>query len=331
MKTRYVLFGLLAAAFVLWSCSLTNEVPLDDPEVQKAVQEAEQKTMEVIDLLVEAKATGESKGVDQFLEQEDPDGEIAALLEDYGGGVTIPMPRGLGMIQGSWPPLLEDFVDGDVVLFIGNGTSWQNMIMTLVYVCDYHHAGVFDAELADLMMDDTCFISATIDEGVNGLCFQRLEDLVATSAVMTRLIYSEIPPALALGVDYYRSYTQSVPTLYAFLHLNLDPVSRWNPFLWYCSKVPWRVYWESGEMNIENNDLYELNDKNGKWTENRDTLFYQLYFKMLKCMLPSWAEKWAGYLADKKLRRILNELITPDELRAYVQDADNWVDPYFTQ
>ena len=29
MKTRYILFGLLAAAFLLWACSLTNEVPLD--------------------------------------------------------------------------------------------------------------------------------------------------------------------------------------------------------------------------------------------------------------------------------------------------------------
>ncbi|UCB45445.1 MAG: hypothetical protein JSV25_14745 [Spirochaetota bacterium] len=311
MKTRYFLFGLLAALILLWACSITTDFPEEDPEVQKAVQEAEKKTMEVINLLVEEKATGDSKGVDQFLAQEDPDGEIAALLEDYGGGVAIPIPRDVGVLGELWPPELKDFQDGDVVLFIGNGTSWQNMIMTLVYICDYHHAGVFDEEVAELM-DDGFFISATIDVGVNGLCFQTLSELVYTSAVITRLRYYDNPEAVSDGVDYYNLYTQSVPTLYAFLHLNLEPVSRWNDFLWYCSKVPWRVYMEFGEMDIENNYFYFID---GKWEENRDTLFYQLYLKMLKCLLPRWAERWAGYLADRKLCRILDELITPDEIR----------------
>lgn len=328
MKAKYFLVGLFAVAAVLWSCSVTTDSPEQDPEVQKAVQGAEQKAMEVIDLLVEAKATGDAAKIDQFLGQEDTDGEIALLLEYYGDRAKIPIPRDSERQLQQWPPGFGDFADGDVVLFIGNGTSWQNTIMTLIYKCEYHHAGVFDDGLAELM-GDGFFISATIDVGVNGLCFQTLSELVETSAVITRLNYSVKPEAVFDKVDYYNWYTRNVPTLYAFLHLNLEPVSRWNPFLWYCSKVPWRVYWDSCGMNIEDKDFYGLNNRNGKWTENRETLFYQLYLKLLKEMLPPWWRRYAGYLADKKLRRILSELITPDELRysGLVNSVDEWVYP----
>ena len=82
---------------------------------------------------------------------------------------------------------------------------------------------------------------------------------------------------------------------------------------------------EFGEMDIENNYFYFID---GKWEENRDTLFYQLYLKMLKCLLPRWAERWAGYLADRKLCRILDELITPDEIRWSGKEinVEHWVD-----
>jgi hypothetical protein len=333
MKRMYFILGILAAAALVWSCAV-QESPEQDPEVQKAVQGAEQKSMEVIDLLVEAKATDNFDAMSRFLGEEDPDGEISALIEQYGDGPDVPFPdysKGNGWTPAE--PTIDDFTDGDVVLFIGNGTSWQNQIMSLIYKCEYHHAGVFDEQLADIMEDDTAFISSTIDTGVNGLCYQTLSELKYTSGVITRLAYFEEEPVfLGLSVDYYRAYTESMPTLYAFLHLNLNPVSRWNPYLWYCSKVPWRVYWDGMNADIENNGLYELNDRNGKWTENRDTLFYQLYVAVLKRLLPRWAKGWSGYLADKKLCSILDELITPDELRyasELIIDVDEWRAPGF--
>jgi hypothetical protein len=244
MKPKYLIFGILAAAILLWSCAI-QESPEQDPKVQKAIQGAEQKSMEVMDLLVEAKATDNFDAMARFLGEEDPDGEISALIEQYGDEPDVPVP-GYSKGNGWTPaePTIDDFTDGDVVLFIGNGTSWQNQIMSLIYKCEYHHAGVFDDDLADLT-GDTAFISSTIDTGVNGLCYQTLSELKYTSGVITRLAYfEEEPAAIGLSVDYYRAYTESVPTLYAFLHLNLDPVSRWSPFLWYCSKAPWRAYWD---------------------------------------------------------------------------------------
>ncbi|MBN2324951.1 MAG: hypothetical protein JXQ30_14570 [Spirochaetes bacterium] len=332
MKRKYFIFGILAAAALVWSCTV-QDTPEQDPEVQKAIRGAEQKSMEVIDLLVEAKATGNFEVISRFLGEEDPDGEISALIKQYGKGPDAQAP---GYIKGDgWTPAeptIDDFKDGNVVLFIGNGTSWQNQIMSLIYRCEYHHAGVFDEELADLT-GDTAFISSTIDTGVNGLCYQTLSELKYTSGVITRLAYfEEEPAAIGLSVDYYRSYTESVPTLYAFLHLNLNPVSRWNPFLWYCSKVPWRVYWDGMNFDIENNNYYELSDPNGRWTENRDTPFYQLYLAVLKRLLPRWARRWAGYLADQKLCSILYELITPDELRYasdIIIDVGEWRAPGF--
>ena len=93
------------------------------------------------------------------------------------------------------------------------------------------------------------------------------------------------------------------PSLYSFLHLNLEPVTRDDELLWYCSKVPWRFYNDYFSENIENAGFYYGSD--AKWTAMRDTTLYKMYYAFLLKILPRRWSRWAGILADRKLKRVL--------------------------
>ena len=70
---------------------------------------------------------------------------------------------------------------------------------------------------------------------------------------------------------------------------------------------------------MEDAGFYFGTDK--KWTAMGDTLLYKIYYAFLDKYLPS---RWARRLADKKLKRILGELITPDELWYWTNGALNY-------
>jgi len=112
------------------------------------------------------------------------------------------------------------------------------------------------------------------------------------------------------------------PSLYSFLHLNLEPVTRDDELLWYCSKVPWRFYNDYFSENIENAGFYFGPD--AKWTAMRDTTLYKMYYALLLKILPRRWSRCAGILADRKLKRVLTELITPVELWFWTQDGERY-------
>jgi hypothetical protein len=58
----------------------------------------------------------------------------------------------------------------------------------------------------------------------------------------------------------------------------------------------------------------------------RASIFYRLYYWILKNLLPYHLKPHARYFSDLKLRRLLDELITPDELRTYenISAVQHW-------
>jgi hypothetical protein len=310
------------------SCTTRTDLSNDD-EINLAIVQAEDKTQKVIDLIIESHLTGDNSGIHQFLAKEDLDGEVENIIKDHETTTPFGVSNPLNLYD--WPDTSQ-FVDGDVVLFRGSGQTWQNQLIRIIYTGFYHHAGIFDSGIADLLRDeDASIITATLDYGVTGLHFQTWGELTLTSSAIARLQYEQYPDDLLESVAFYRDYTINRRTVYSFLHRNLNPVNRFHPIKWYSSKVPWRVYWRAG-MNIENNAFYELWTDDGKWNydgrwiEMRASIFYRLYYWILKYFLPYHLKPYARHFSDFKLRRVLDELITPDELRAYenISSVQHW-------
>jgi hypothetical protein len=328
MKLKHFSIGLVLCVLVFGSCTTRTDLSNDD-EINLAIVQAEDKTQKVIDLIIESHLTGDNSGIHQFLAQEDLDGEVENIIKDHETTTAFGVSNPLNLFD--WPDTSQ-FEDGDVLLFRGSGQTWQNQLIRIICTGFYHHAGVFDSGIADLLRDeDACIISATLDFGVNGLHFQTWEELTLTSSAIARLQYKRDSDDLLQSVANYRDYTINERTVYSFIHRNLNPVDRFDPAKWYSSKVPWRVYWDVG-MDIENNAFYELWTDDGKWNydgrwiEMRASIFYRIYYWILKFYLPYYLKPYAGYYSDLKLRRVLDELISSDELRAsdYISSVQHW-------
>ncbi len=328
MKIRKFLYLFIACALVLTSCPSPIVSPglSDEEELQKATEQADEKSQDLLGHVSDALTVGDSSGLQQYLAEEDENGELAALLAQY--GVTVSgkaFARGFSLGEG---PSAADLEDGDTLVFRGDGSTWQNQLMRLLVPGFYHHAGTFDAELAGIGV--ACVISATIDSDDNGLCFQTLEELNSTNVAAARLrYYSSLPGEVAASIDNYIGRTTNDTTYYAFLHLSLDPVSRFDERLWYCSKVPWRVYWdayeESAKVDIEGSSFYDDPDR---FEEMKDSYVYQIYLWLLQRILPRRLRGLAEERAEAKLREVLSELVSPDELRssARVISYEHWGD-----
>ncbi len=326
MKIRKFLYLFIACALVLTSCPSPIVSPglSDEEELQKAAEQADEKSQDLLGHVSKALTEGDYSGLKQYLAEEDENGELAALLAQY--GITVSgkaVARGFSLGEG---PSAADLQDGDTLVFRGDGSTWHNQLMRLVYPGFYHHAGSFDAKLANLGV--ACVISATIDADENGLCFQTLEELNSTSIAAARLrYYNALPGEVAASVDGYIDRTNNDTTYFAFLHLNLDPVSRYDEDLWYCSKVPWRVYWDayedSAKVDIEGSSFYEDPDR---FEEMKDSYVYQTYLWLLQRILPRRLRGLAEERAEAKLREVLSELVSPDELRssARVIGLEHW-------
>ncbi|MBN1834913.1 MAG: hypothetical protein JW820_03620, partial [Spirochaetales bacterium] len=161
-----------------------------------------------------------------------------------------------------------------------------------------------------------CVLSADLE----GLNFQTyLEWQAADSIAVMRAESALIAPSADL--QYVLPEAPFPYTCYAFLLGGFQPVSRDDLYFWYCSKVPWWVYAHGLSINIENEDFYEFGDPHGKWTAFEDSLLFKVYKLYLRLTL-SWRDWWKiPYLTEKKLKEVLGELITPDELRWPVADG----------
>lgn len=317
-KVLYLFLTLLGLSLLFVSCS--QFVAPSQTEIDNAVAKADQQSQEVVNLLGDKN----DKGLSDYLKTQDPEGEVAGLIDSYNAAMTTAASK-------DYPaqdiPSFNDtnaYNNGDVLVFKGDGSSWQGSLLSLVLKGNFGHSGVLDQQLAVALDNNACVLSATIEQDENGnwisgLILQDQSELLATSVNLGRFSVfssddqeaSQIPAALS-SMEYRIA---NAPSFYAFLHLNLEPVSRSDELLWYCSKVPWRFYNDSFGENIEDAGFYFDSDK--KWTAMRDTLLYKVYYAFLDKYLPS---RWARLLADRKLKRILGELITPDELWYWAQD-----------
>jgi hypothetical protein len=129
--------------------------------------------------------------------------------------------------------------------------------------------------------------------------------------------------------DIYNRYN-GLP--YSFFWPNLEPVPRWGPVLWYCSKTTWRIFIKM-LLNLENATWHGLNlSHEGEWTDG-NTLdnpkyvactssgLYQLLVTLYS-LNPNIADPvWE---ADKKTWRNLKELITPDEIAHHSRLSAIW-------
>lgn len=95
-------------------------------------------------------------------------------------------------------------------------------------------------------------------------------------------------------------------------------MTREEPFWWYSSKVPYRVWRDLSiypvPIELELDDLYDLKNPYVVWTIQRASILYRIYEYWYN-LLPWWLKRNAR-TPDEVLIEALDELITPDELRA---------------
>ncbi|GEM_PF-6013516 len=296
--------AVFALFFFVMSCS--QQAGPSQGELNNAEAKASEATQKVVDLLAE----NDNEALADYLATEDPSGEVAALVDSYKLEQAMAAKDTTGV---TFDP--ADYENGDVLVFQGSGESWQGNLMSLILVGTFGHAGVLDKDLADDIEGNASVLSATIDYDeetgtwINGLCLQDPYELAAGSVAIGR--FAAVSTDASIMAAYLlasEEWMASNPSLYAFLHLNLDPVSRDDDLLWYCSKVPWRFYNDNFGVNVEDAEFYF---EDGKWQAFQDTAFYKIYYALLRRFLPA---RWATYLANRKLKKVLRELITPDEL-----------------
>jgi hypothetical protein len=307
----------------------------------EAVSQAEQKTAEVLNLVVEGKGTGDFARLEAYLAQEDPDGEVRALLADGGVFREPPVSKAVLDLPGFWE---AGYQNGDVLVCKSSGGIAGNL-MELILVKGYTHGGILNTDMFDLVppnLPDSekamvpCVLSADVDYlqnyfelGNRALTYETYAGWAGANDVVT-VLHSQTPlptgannPIGALLAGVYAK-NGLMGTVYAFMGYPGTPygafqaIPRGDDLYWYCSKVPWRVY-DAKAVNLEDASFYQFLNPKGRWTVFQESLLYKLYRLILwKCAgIPWFATK---YYANQAIIAALGELITPDELRAY----DHW-------
>jgi len=328
---RKMLIVAAIAALVLASCL----GPTGPDHTLQSVAEMEEGAQETIDLLMEASASGDRTELDSFLRENDPSGELTAIADE----ALAASPSARWIDPYPPPPPFDESIygDGDVLVFSGTGTI-TSLLFDLILINAYGHAGIVDRTMVDTATAYTsgtpCIVSSTLPEGVR---YQTYEELVTGNETWTLLSVSDNAPGVSLAPGWGEAFTTAYPTdetAYSFLHLDFRPVSREDSFWWYCSKVPYRVWRdlamlppEVDRIELEATWLYELGDSEGIWTIQRQSILYRIYAYWYNC-LPWWMRRHAR-TPDQVLVEALDELVTPDELRAVFGSTPKatWGDP----
>jgi hypothetical protein len=333
-----VCITVVIVALVL-SCTLNTGREPTDAEVEEAVAFADEMTVEASNLLIEARVSGDTTELDSFA----VDLGVETIIGD--GAAARMQPAEISDIDSEacdW--VLDNAVHGDVLLFTDiDGVSWTHELMKLLLVGDYYHAGVFVDEDGIRRTGDEYLVSASIrisqDGTESGVLIQNIEDLTANSLRIGRLATGSIPGGDPL-LDAALANLAGLPpeaTLYSFLYPNLDPVPRDDDFLWYCSKVSWRAFAETGKNTeyrfeesswVPSMDFYLVEDR---WMAFQDTVIFRLYRQFLTRFLGRWPAL-VERLTIQKLQKVLTELITPDEVFYWGvnylgADVSVWGDP----
>jgi len=278
----------------------------------------DEKTGTLLQKVSDAVASGSRSELDTYLAAEDSTGALREIVDSSrivptATTASRSVVSSSQVTSGTLPEDWSELSDGDILL-LGPGDNPQAELLSLVLKYAYGHSGV----VADLQGAEPMVLSATVtNEDGSGLLvgvrYQSYAELAAGA-----LSFARIRPDIELESSwsslFYGRYNEG-DTIYAFLKLNLDPISRWDPISWYCSKVAWRVYHDYAEgANVENAGFYF--GPRTTWHLQRSSLLYQVYSYYYYKILNSFWRKFV-LAPDAKLQYVLGELITPDEIRAW--------------
>ena len=304
MRKKLFLGAALVLAVSLVCFGLLGFDIQNEDEVDPAIAQAQAKTAQFVDMVYRAHFTGDMSELKEYLEQKDTDGIVRDLMEK--NRIRLGTPRVRRMeATGTLP--FGDFTDKTILL-----SATEGSIIYLVLPGMYTHCGSFDEQkYAATDPNQGCIITANLDgvtyetpsEWNNGVGFDktviRLEPNNRVSSWRLNWAQNSI-------MRWYQGWT-----IYSFLKLNLDPVSRWGPWRWYCSKTVWRVFKKAG-LNVENAQYYNENTEIVTNIMDNSVLF-QLYKGLLiKLGIDPGV---AQAMAYNKLINALDECITPDEIR----------------
>jgi hypothetical protein len=319
MKRTAMLIALAAACFALTVACQPAAVTGDDTSA------ADIKAAALMNALITANATGDFAPVEQILARDDVNGELRAVLTAHGalpqgpfaplsftgGGTPLPLP----------PYNATLYSNGDVMLCKGSGTFVSEMMRQML-VRGYGHSGILNADLANAGADN-CVLSSDADYitgGGEALNYQSFLDW-AGNDIVTVLHATSPVPTIAGNIGAIAA-NRDGGTVYAFLgylgtpYASFQSIPRMDNDYWYCSKVPWRVYNNAG-VNTEAAGFYDQAYQGAqRWTPFRESLLYQTYSVYVFITNPFKSSAWRKAKADAQVRSVLQELVTPDELRA---------------
>jgi hypothetical protein len=318
MKRTSILLCLAAAL-------LLSAVACQPPAAADETSLADAKAAALLSALVTADATGDYRPVEAILASDDVDGQLRAALVAHG---ALPQgPLAAVRLTGGGSPLPlppygpDAYHNGDVLLCKGSGTL-VSALMRQTLVRGYGHAGIINTVLADAGADN-CVLSSDADYILGGgeaLNYESLLDWAGNDIVTVMRPVSAVPTIAANIMDIANN--RDGHTVYAFLgylgtpYGSFQPIPRMDNDYWYCSKVPWRVYNDAG-VNVEDSAFYDESCQGAqRWTPFRESLLYQTYLVYLFITNPFKSGSWRQAKADAQVRYVLQELITPDELRA---------------
>jgi hypothetical protein len=341
MRKALVLVTLAALALLVTACQPQMSPTSGEALEEEAVMEAGEKTGETLNLLIEARASGDFTALESFLATEDPEGDVRKVLDDAGALASAPVVKSIGSdLPAFWEK--KYYKHGDVLVSKGAGTI-TSTLMELALPRGYSHGGILDMQqVVKDNWDAGCVLSADVDylssdeEGKFALTYETYAGWQAGNEDVTVLRMTEdvdnlpLDPINPIGT-FFASLGQGEGTVYAFLgypgtpYKAFEPIPKDDPTYWYCSKVPWRVFRYLSELDpsvdvdIEAHWFYGINDRYEVFTES---LLYQLYrIWIMRIHGWRWWQFWHWPQIEKEamlgMLNVLDVLITPDELRAW--------------
>lgn len=316
MKKKYgIAVGFVLAAALVCYGFFQLDISQDERD-EIAIAKAEARTAQFVNLAYKAYFTGDLSELKQYLAEKDSEGVVRGLLQERGIDLDAPRMRIMGMLSVVLPPFsdTEYFEDGSVLCSRTVGSTTSDLVHW-IFPGIYTHNGLLDQDLY-FEADDGCVITANLE----GVTYETWNDW-SNATTVTRLNLASGHKPASWKLNYAQRWIRWYMgwTIYSFLKLNLEPISRWDFLRWYCSKTVWRVYNKIG-IDVENATWHGMDlDHEGVWTneDKRDVMrtsgLYQIYKGFLIAL--GIDEDTATWLADCKLWRVLKEDITPDEIR----------------
>ncbi len=301
MKKKLFLGAVMVLAVSLVCFGLLGFNIQNEEEVDPAIAQAQAKTAQFVDMVYRAYFTGDMSELKEYLEQNDTEGIVRDLMKK--NRIRLGTSRVRRMETAGQILPFGDFTDRTVLL-----SATEGSIIFLVLPGMYTHCGSFDKQkYAATDPDQGCIITANLD----GVTYETPSEWYYGDGKMVSRLEAQGVNSWRLNwaqnsiMRWYQGWT-----IYSFLKLNLDPVSRWGPWRWYCSKTVWRVFKKAG-LDVENTHYYDDPTIVSNIMDN--SLLFQLYKGLLiKLGIDPGV---AQAMAKEKLINALDECITPDEIR----------------